>query len=405
MNLLRDNEKHYLEKICFQYHLTFQEFNTLATVLLDLAQWNESLPDHLVGKIIENKQDYLKAVDAIYQGLKVSKSYSHFSGKDHILKSPYHIVEEVNPDAKIMGRCPVASEKTLCCNLETIDAFRNCSYGCSYCSIQSYFNENEVIIDADFKNKLMSTVIDPDRLYHFGTGQSSDSLLWGNKQGHLAELIEFARKHPSLILELKTKSSNVDFLTGIDLPRNVITTWSLNPERIIDNEEHRTASLHERIKAAEKIVAKGNLVGFHFHPIIFYEEFRQDYTDVVNLITTTFHPKDCALISLGTVTFNKKTINEIRNKQITSKILQMPFREVAGKFSYPNEIKEDIFRTVYHAFSGWHADVFFYLCMEPYEMWDKVLGYRYESNADFEFHMKKAYMEKIKSAYGTQVMK
>ena len=39
---------------------------------------------------------------------------------------------------KVFGQCPVASEKTVCCNLMTIDAIQGCSLGCSYCSIQTF---------------------------------------------------------------------------------------------------------------------------------------------------------------------------------------------------------------------------------------------------------------------------
>jgi len=394
-NLLNLNDRFYLEKIAFQFYLTFQEFNNMGTILLDLEQWEEKLDEKLSGKKVDSKGDFIKEVDTIYSSLKEKKSYVDFKGKDNVLKTAYHIVKEENVDAKIMGRCPVASPKTLCCNLETLDAFRNCSYGCSYCSIQSYFNENEIIIDADFKNKLQQTHLDPDRIYHIGTGQSSDSLLWGNKEGHLDELIEFARKNPNLILEFKTKSANVEYLLSIDIPPNVITTWSINPDRIIDNEEHRTANLESRLNAASKIVAKGNLVGFHLHPIIYYEEFKDDYKEVIEKILSRFRPEDVALVSLGTVTFNKKTINEIRNKKITSKILQMPFSEIAGKYSYPIAVKEEIFSTVYEAFTPWHKSVFFYLCMEAYEIWDSVFKYRYQDNDDFEKNMKASYMQKI----------
>jgi len=40
-----------------------------------------------------------------------------------------------------LGRCPVASPRTLCCNLQTLDAVDNCGYGCSYCSIQSFYQD------------------------------------------------------------------------------------------------------------------------------------------------------------------------------------------------------------------------------------------------------------------------
>lgn len=314
-HLLGIDQQQYLETVAFQYLFTFQEFNIVTNIFLDLEQWGENCSVFFKEKEIERKESYLSELKNFYEGLKQNKSYEDFEGRDYALRAPYKVSRVDNKSAKILGTCPVFSERTLCCNLETIDSFRNCSYGCSYCSIQSYFDKNEVLVDRDFVNKLNALEIDDDKIYHFGTGQSSDSLLWGNKEGHLEALLDFARRNPNVILELKTKSSNVDFLESLDIPKNVITTWSLNPEVIIKNEEHRTASLEERLRAAKKISAKGNLVGFHFHPIIFYDGFEKDYRDLVQKIVGHFTPEECALVSLGTVTFNKKTINEIRKKK------------------------------------------------------------------------------------------
>lgn len=43
-----------------------------------------------------------------------------------------------------LGLCPVASEKTRCCNLLTLDAVESCGFDCSYCSIQSFYNQNTI---------------------------------------------------------------------------------------------------------------------------------------------------------------------------------------------------------------------------------------------------------------------
>jgi spore photoproduct lyase len=48
-------------------------------------------------------------------------------------------------DKTIHGMCPVASEKTICCNLHTIDAVENCVFGCSYCTIQTFYGKDILI--------------------------------------------------------------------------------------------------------------------------------------------------------------------------------------------------------------------------------------------------------------------
>ncbi len=295
-----------------------------------------------------------------------------------------------------LGRCPVASPRTLCCNLQTLDAVDNCGYGCSYCSIQSFFDGKQISFDRGFADKLKNLQLDPDKTYHIGTGQSSDSLMWGNSHGVLDAVIEFAADHPNVILELKTKSANVSHLLKAKPSRNILCTWSLNTPTIIEHEEHGTASLDKRLQAARKMADAGYVVGFHFHPMVQYQNWAEEYQAVVVKLAEMFNPGEVALVSIGTLTYIKSVMSEIRKRAIPSQILKMPMVDAAGKKSYPDEIKLAMFKHLYQSFpDSWKDDVFFYLCMENAELWEPVFGYRYASNDEFEAAMKGSYLRKI----------
>ena len=295
-----------------------------------------------------------------------------------------------------LGRCPVASPRTLCCNLQTLDAVDNCGYGCSYCSIQSFFDGKQISFDKGFADKLKNLELDAEKTYHIGTGQSSDSLMWGNSHGVLDAVIDFARANPNVILELKTKSANVAHLLRADAPKNIICTWSLNTPTLIHYEEHGTASLDKRLDAARKVADAGFLVGFHFHPIVHYDQWQQDYGLVVERLSSLFKPEEVALVSMGTLTYIKSVIREIRKRAIPTQILKMPMVDSDGKQSYPHEIKLSLFSHVYNSFpESWKNDVFYYLCMENHRLWKPVFGYEYASNSEFETAMKNAYLNKI----------
>ena len=270
-----------------------------------------------------------------------------------------------------------------------------CGFDCSYCSIQSFYHGNQVTFDQDFSEKLARLELDPKATYHIGTGQSSDSLMWGNHQGVLVALSEFAVKNPNVILELKTKSKNIAWLLNNDYPPNIICTWSLNPQTIIDHEEHLTASLIQRIESAQKIAAKGRLVGFHFHPIIKYKNWQNEYEDICRQILEKFEPFQVAMVSMGTLTFTRSVMKTIRKRPFISKILQMPMEEIAGKYSYPLDEKIEMFATIYNSLHAWNKEVFFYLCMEAQRLWKPVFGSEYRTNTELEVAMKSAYFAKI----------
>ncbi|SFO89710.1 SPL family radical SAM protein [Hydrogenimonas thermophila] len=385
-----------------KYSFTFSQKKILSDIEKDLRMWNEPtldavFPHHLEEKF-EGKQLAKKLFEYFvnYHKSMQSKTKSYENFLSSYTPRTFKI-ETIHKKDLGLGSCPVASEGTRCCNLLTLDAVESCGFDCSYCSIQSFYNQDKVVFDKNFKNKLLNLNLDKDKIYHIGTGQSSDSLMWGNREGVLDALFDFAKKNPNVILEFKTKSNNIKYLLENDVPKNIIVTWSLNPQTVIDNEEHLTASLDERIKSARALADKGVLVGFHFHPIIVYKNYLDEYKEIYDRLLNEFSPDEVVLISMGTLTFIKPVIKKLRERELKSKILQMPFSEINGKKSYDLKTKEEMFKHCYESFKPWHGKVYFYMCMEDHSLWKKVFGYEYTSNNEMEDDMKKSYMAKIES--------
>ena len=400
-NQMTGDSQDFVREISLRHHLSFQEVRQISEISVDFTLWGspsiESIwPDESAIKAQgkDLKKRLLNHVTQHWQTLKQSPNqYSQNKPLQQGIK-----VEPVSVyKGKLgLGHCPVASPKTLCCNLMTLDAVDNCGYGCSYCSIQSFFDGKQISFDRDFAQKLSRLELDPEQNYHIGTGQSSDSLMWGNSHGVLDSLLKFADENPNVILEFKTKSANISHLLKQNLPRNILYTWSLNTPDIILNEERGTVTLEKRIDAARKMANHGAVVGFHFHPMVHYDRWREDYAAVFQLLMDNFDPAEVAMVSLGTLTFIKPVMREIRKRGIQTQILKMPLIEADGKLSYPDEIKQEMFRHAYQSFNQeWQQQVFFYLCMENQRHWEPVFGYQYPSNDEFEQAMKKSYMDKI----------
>ena len=390
---LPPKEQEFIKRKAYEYRLSHQELKQLCDMAVDLFMWNEMPLSVLWPE--SGKKEAIQYIKKKYEQIKSRpKSYQNFN----IDKEKTHKIRFAKIDKKLgFGLCPVASSKTRCCNLWTLDMVESCGFDCSYCSIQSFYNEDTITFNTNLKEKLLHLPIDKNEIYHIGTGQSSDSLMWGNRGGVLEALITFAKRYPNVILELKTKSDNVQYLLEHDYPPNIIVTWSLNPQTIIETEERLTASLDNRLQAAKRIHDKNRLVGFHFHPMIWYEGWQKEYGEIFDQLLDMFDPAKVAMVSLGTLTFIKPVIKKLRTRAFRSKILQMPLVDAAGKLSYPLPIKEQLFRFAYHALKPWHKEVFFYMCMEDHTLWRKVFGYEYPTNESFELDMKYNYLAKIEA--------
>ena len=384
------------------YRFSFQELKHLVDIALDYTSWDlPPLARRLHIRFPSRQQVYRTILDEwnAEKNHPISWNDSKFQSnirKPVSTKIGKKITEETRRNTGF-GHCPVASEHTRCCNLMTLDAVEGCGFDCGYCSIRYFYNSEKIIFDRDFSKKLAELKLDPDRDYHIGTGQSSDSLMWGNRAGILEQLVSFAGRNPNVILEFKTKSDNVEWLLTHPVPRNVLVTWSLNPRIVIDNEEHLTASLEKRLHAARQVANRGILTGFHFHPIIYMEGWESAYGEITARLLKNFDSDEVAMVSLGTLTFIKPLIKQIRSSLFHSRILKMPMVDANGKYSYPLDIKRTMFRHLYNALKQWHGKVFFYLCMEDPALWPDVFGFDYSGNDDFERDMIRAYRMKITS--------
>jgi spore photoproduct lyase len=400
---LPTEQQRFLRDRALALRFTQQELHQLAEIALDLNMWAEASIDSVWPRDEEpelppkqRRQRLLAAIKAHWQGLK--QAPNRYPRIPLVAQyRPERIKRSMIDKERLgLGACPVASTRTRCCNLLTLDAVENCGFDCSYCSIQSFYHGDEVRFDRNFADKLQALELDPERTYHIGTGQSSDSLMWGNQAGILDALVTFAKAYPNVILELKTKSKNIGYLLKHPIPCNILCTWSLNTQTLIDHEEHLTASLEERLQAARRVADRGILVGFHFHPMIHYEGWREEYAALFERLTRMFSPAEVALVSLGTLTYIKPVIKQLRSRQgFHSKILQMPLVESDGKLSYPLDIKLAMFGLAYASLAAWHDQVFFYLCMENQRLWQPVFGFDYASNEAFEQAMKRSYMHKV----------
>lgn len=291
--------------------------------------------------------------------------------------------------------CPIDGEETRCCKLRTLDVITQCAFSCSYCSVQAFYDKNRIRVISDLRNKLDSLTLD-DSIWHIGTGQASDSLFLGDDYSTLSDLAYFAEKHPEIVIELKSKASRDVF--NRKYPKNMVFTWSLNAKTIIEKEERGTASLEKRLEAAEKARDNGSLVGFHIHPMVHFKGWREEYEAVVREIERRFSPKEILMISSGTLIFTKENLRFIREKKVKTRVIQMEKTLSAGKYTYPFEIKKEMFSHLFSSFSPCFINqIFTYLCLEDPRLWLPVLKRKYKCDKDFESDMRKHYFEKINS--------
>jgi spore photoproduct lyase len=404
-NKLSTENKKWISKLNDSYSLTHQEKVFMVEACRDLVMWQEKplqeyweIEEESLSKSIQTKQAKKKIIQNLSKTIiKLKSNAKSYKNNNFERDQPNLKYTKDESDKAIIGKCPVWSDDTVCCQLKVLDVVQNCAFACSYCTIQTFYGD-KVVFDANLKEKLEKIDLNEHEFHHIGSGQSSDALVWGNRNNILDDLCGFASARKNILLEFKTKSNNISYLLKrSDLPKNIVCSWSLNPQTIIDNEEHSTASLNQRLDAARAVADHGVKVAFHFHPMVYYDNWETDYKDIVNRILSDFDPNEVLFISFGSITFIKPVIKKIRERDMGSRILQMEFEKAPkGKLTYPEQVKLDMFHSMNNNFSSWNGKVFFYLCMEKKLFWDEVFGFHYPKNQDFADAFEKSISTKIR---------
>jgi DNA repair photolyase len=277
-------------------------------------------------------------------------------------------------------KCP-GSDGQVCCNYFVINFASNCPMDCSYCYLQDYLADNSAL-------KVFSNVGDlideADRtlkkhrgvFFRIGTGEITDSLALEPYTGMVGELIPYFAEQPNVLLELKTKSDCVDSLLHFDPKERVVVAWSMNPQSVIDRDEHGTASLGERLNAARRCQEAGYRLGFHFDPIIEYSGWEVDYQAMIEEIFAAIDWRRLAWLSLGVLRTTpglKRTMRERfpRTQLVTGEQVICP----DGKLRYFHPLRVEMYRKMVHWIRRTAPTVKIYLCMESREVWQQVFGF------------------------------
>ena len=290
------------------------------------------------------------------------------TGKKHLLITHFY--------GRRLKPCPGTSNH-ICCGYYVINAISNCPMDCSYCVLQGYLNNPFLNLYTNWDDLLQEIdaflSIDRQCLLRLGTGELSDSLALESIFPFSQFLIPFFAERHNGILELKTKSANVNDLLYLNHRGKTVVSWSLNPPKIIEEEEMGTAPLKERIEAARRCQEEGYPLGFHFDPIIYHEGWEREYQQTVHQLFKQIDPKRVVWISLGGFRYppKLKAIAEERFPK-TQVFLGELFPGRDAKFRYLQEIRVEM----YQKMAGWlkeiNPDLFIYLCMESKEVWEKV---------------------------------
>lgn len=336
-------------------------------VFIDQASWDSALSERLQSIFPADKITRLESGRQPFSTRGPLTAEEFNRSKKNIFVTPFK--------GQFFKRCPGARPGLTCCNYFVLNWGLQCNMNCSYCYLQSFINTPALTIYSNLDNALEELRSFKESLgdqpLRVGTGETVDSLSLDPLTLYSRDLIQFFRDFPQWTLEFKTKSAAVEQFLDCEHAGNVIVSWSINPATVIASEEHGTADLAERLRAAELCKAKGFRLAFHIDPMIWHPHWKETYQGLVDEITSRFSPADIPYISVGALRFQPEQRHMMRERfGLKSWVTNAEvFRSSDGKLRYHQNIRTEMFQFLVDAFRSkgpsWHV----FLCMETPDTW------------------------------------
>ncbi|MFO7784547.1 MAG: hypothetical protein R6V25_07940 [Desulfatiglandales bacterium] len=281
---------------------------------------------------------------------------------------------------ELLKPCPGTGDDYICCGYQILNVGTNCPLNCSYCILQAYMNHPSLRLFVNLPEALPGIARridrDPSRLWRIGTGEFTDSLALDPVAGWTEWLLPFMADRKNAVLELKTKTAQIEGLIASPHRDRIIVSWSLNSPWIVSREEHGAPSLETRLRAAARCQEEGFVVGFHFDPLFLYPEWRDGYRRALDLIDRHITPKKVIWMSMGAMRFMPRLKPIIRRRHPETKVLHGEFvRGMDGKMRYFRPLRTELYGFLRELITQWHQDAGLYLCMESHEVWKESMGW------------------------------
>jgi spore photoproduct lyase len=254
-----------------------------------------------------------------------------------------------------------------------VDLYLGCTLGCSYCIMKSYLNFEPITVYADPAPPIAKirelAKRNPDRMVRVGSGETGDSLLLDPLFGLTAEFIRGLSDLQNVYFESKTKTNFVDHLLDIPEKGNAVISFSLNAESFSQAEEGCSATIGERLAAAEKAAAAGYFLAFHFDPVVRFPGWEEAYGGVIDKLSR-FDSERIVWISLGTFRYTPALKDRMQDRFFLYDEF-VPCRD--GKYRYLQKIRSGMYSCLTRKIKE-VLDAPVYYCMESADIWKKTRG-------------------------------
>lgn len=226
-----------------------------------------------------------------------------------------------------------------------------CMAMCLYCYLVCNYNKCSYLRVFVNREEIMDNIVkkvnkaDTDLVLEIGS--NSDLILEETITSNLSWTIkEFVSRTTKGKLTFPTKFCMVDSILNLDHQGRIIPRMSINPKSIIKTIELGTSNLDERIEAINKLADAGYPVGILIAPVIFVDNWKKLYKDLVIYLNKKLSEKAKEIVFFEVIFMTYSFIHNAINTESFPNSPVLMNKELMksrgkGKYTYKNELKAE----------------------------------------------------------------
>ena len=232
----------------------------------------------------------------------------------------------------------------------------NCLYDCRYCFLQGMYRSAHHVVFVnyeEFADSIQKTASGhkPEEQVWFFSGYDCDSLAMEPIIGMADYFVETVERLEHVWLELRTKSTQIRTLLGRDSVPNVITAFSVTPDKISALLEHKVPKLDKRIAAMVRLQNREWKIGLRFDPLIFVPDYRVQYRDLMEKIFLSLDENLIHSVTIGTFRLPKEFYRTLEKLYPDDQFVAQPFELRNGMVTYPYSVESEMKNWCYEQLS------------------------------------------------------
>ena len=243
----------------------------------------------------------------------------------------------------------------------------NCIYDCRYCFLQGMYSSANYVLFVnyeDFFDEIERTIeIHHGKDITFFSGYDCDSLAFEKITGFVKNAIPLFKRYPEVELELRTKSIQLGALKSGEVLSNCIVAFSLMPGELAKRLDKKAPSVRRRIGVIKKLAENGWPIGLRFDPLIYSENWKELYGELLNEIKTAVPGEAIHSISHGPLRYPKKMYNEITKLYPEELLFSIPMSESNGYVHYGVDIESQMAEFLFKTLKNYVDDDKLFQCV------------------------------------------